>query len=449
MILITLTVTGALSTWLINDQFDQYLKDEHGKIMSRIWTDMEDVIGGTSKKTIEEVGLYVISVNHFLEVMDVNGQILYESENISNQNMMGRRLTLTQMQNIPMYRNLQIDSVILKDKEQNQYLISIGYDSSFGSSEDASRFKTTLYYSMLIAMVISLLIGFVLSVYLARPISEGIQQVAETADNIAKGRRDEQFIEGHPILELIHLNQSMNQMATTIAEQEDIRRDLVETISHEVKTPITILKSQIEAFLDGVFKPNEEKLLKCHDEIIRLESLMTQMEDIHESSFNNYVMTLSQFDIKEEIENICQILEPQFQKKNIVIHRLDISHLMVEIDRYKLRQVMYNVLSNAYKFSDDNSSVTIKSSITEDRLTVIIKNKGLIIPFDEHEKIFEPHYRLSSSNQYDPHGKGLGLKITKNLLTFMGGTIELVKSDVDETVFTFELPISDMNGLLK
>lgn len=442
IIVISLALTGTLSTLLINRQFNYYLLTEHNRIIEQIKSDAENILENNSLSALKEMDLYVASSNYFVEIIDDTGQTVYLSSNFSSGTMMGRRTSLSKIRNMPMYSMFQVDSFIMSITNGKQYLLNIAYNSELSKAEDAAKFISTLYQSIILSFFISVLFGVILSVFISKTISNSIVNVSSKAKAIISGNYISEKFDAIGIVEIDSLNESMCKLEATLSNQEALRKDIVETLSHEVKTPLTVLKSHIDGFADGVFQPDEKRLLKCRDEILRIEDLMKRIDELEDLSSAGFVMNYSSFYIDEELSNVSQILEPQFRKRHMSIENLFGEHIQVELDRYKLRQILYNLLSNAYKFSDENSMVKIQGTTENSLLTIHVENRGLVVPKDEWERIFESHYRSSHADKYSPHGKGLGLKISKNLAEFLGGNLTLLKSDDDSTVFSLVLPIN-------
>lgn len=440
MLVTALLITGSISTGLINSHFNQYLLMEHERKLATLFDFAEGILQGRSDMSLEDLNLYAVSENYYFEILDGQGQLLYGSSNQVQQGMMGGRLTLDQMRNSHMFGKLTIENRIVETKDGEKYLIQVAFEGDFSVSQEASRFKTMLYQSIFVALIISVGISMFLSMAFSKPLASAFSSAAEAAEAIARGKLDTRLPEKNQIIEIQNLHQAMNTMAKTLEEQEYLRKHLVEAINHEVKTPLTVLKSQLEAFMDGVFEPDQTRFQNCHDEILRLETLLDRMGQVHELNAQKYVMRLTVFSLKEEIETICHILKPQFDKKRIELQIFAVSEMNVEMDRYKLRQILYNLFSNAFKFSNEGTVVSIELSSHADKAVVQIRNQGLKISDEDCQRIFDLQYRASDASGYDPHGKGLGLRIASDLTAFMKGDLRLVESTVDQTIFELVLP---------
>ncbi len=273
MILIfsTLLMTAVLVTYLVNRQFDQYLTEAHEGNLERLQIEVSTLLQSGVDESLDDIGLFAVTEGYYLEVMNEEGTTLYASQNINAVNMMGREVSLLQMQNMPMYSGIEVLSYAIAGKNGQNYLLNLGFDRKAGLSGDAARFKTTVYYGIAAAMCLALTVGSVLSYVLAKPVAGDIAKAADAAEAIISGDKSGRLEEKASVTEVAKLNSSMNRMSKVLSEQEDLRRNLIETVSHEVKTPLTVLKTQIDAFIDGIYEPELLRLEKCRDEIIRLE----------------------------------------------------------------------------------------------------------------------------------------------------------------------------------
>lgn len=436
---LALLITGLVSTILINRQFEQYLYAEHNKVMLKIVEDVQAVINEPESMDLKEIDLLAKTENHIVEIQNDQNNTLYISSNFVQSGMMGRRLSLAQLRNMPMYDGFAVDSMVLTDTNGVKYLLSIAYDESFKTGAEVDRFKKTMYNSIIIAMGLSAFIGIALTTIVSKPIAQSVIKASENAKLITKGKDLSSRQLPTNIIELDSLHESIIKLNETLHQQETFRKGLVETLSHEVKTPLTVLNSHIDAFIDGVFTPDSNRLKKCKEEIHRIEELMNRIESINDLSTEGIILNPSHFDLQDELKSIRMILEPQFRKKSIQINTTFSGNSLVELDKYKLRQILYNLLSNALKFSSDGTVVNLSGEQNDHFIHIIVENTGLVINELEGEKIFDAYYRAEESNTYDRHGKGLGLRISQNISQAMGGELKLIKSDSSSTVFELKI----------
>lgn len=434
LVISILGLTTVLIITLVNRQFNQYVTSDFLAGMDIIREDVSQALIEDEVDQIEKIGSSAVVDGYFVEIVSENGDVYYVSPNIASTNMMGRNVSLLQMENMPMYSGIKVKSWVIESSESS-YLLNIGYIAGDGLSEDARRFKNSVYLGIILALIIGIGLSYIGSRLLAKPLRDDMKELQEGVAKIQTGELHHRFDTDSSVSEIEELKESINKMASNLLNQEEMRKDLVATVSHEVKTPLTVLKSQIDAFIDGTFSPSTERLNKCKDEIVSLERLMESMDNFNEFSASNYLLSQSVFSIKEELEALSIILKPQFDRKALTMKVSIEEDVNIKTDRYKLRQVIYNLLSNAYKFSFEGTVVDVAGTLDSEDLILEVRNQGLIIKEKDQVSIFQPRYRAADADSKDPHGKGLGLHISRTLLEALGGRIELIQSSEDETVF--------------
>lgn len=438
LIISVLAITTVLIITSVNRQFNQYVSSDFLAGMDSIYEDISSILLEGTFEDLDTIGSSAVTEGYFVEVLSEKGDMQYASQNMAATNMMGRSISLLQMENMPMYSGMEVKSWVIETRG-TAYLLNIGYLVGDGLSEDAQRFKTSVYLGVAMALITGIGLAYIGSRIMAKPMIKDMRSLKEGVESIQDGQLQHRFETGSSVVEIQALKDSINDMASTLLVQEELRKELVATVSHEVKTPLTVLKSQIDAFIDGIYEPSPERLSKCRDEILRLEVLLENMDNFEAFSASQHVLNLSDFSMKEELEALSVILKPQFDKKDLVLRLCVEDDSLIHTDRYKLRQVIYNLLSNAYKFSDEGTEVVVTGIVNSNDLILEVKNQGLIIKDQDQGAIFEPRFRAPNANMKDPHGKGLGLHISKTLFEALGGEMRLLGSDEVETVFQLVL----------
>jgi two-component system, OmpR family, phosphate regulon sensor histidine kinase PhoR len=226
---------------------------------------------------------------------------------------------------------------------------------------------------------------------------------------------------------------------TELKNLEQMRKDFVANVSHELKTPITSIKGFSETLLDGAMK--DEDALKSFLEIIltesdRLQSLIQDLLELSKIEKHGFELSLEKQEVSELVGDVLPILKDRAEKKDITIHTQFESRGEAEIDPYRLKQVFINLISNAIVYTPQGGDVTI--SITEDseNVHVSIKDNGIGISGEELPRIFERFYRVDKARSRNSGGTGLGLAIVKHIIEAHEGKIE-VESEVNMgTTFT-------------
>jgi len=188
----------------------------------------------------------------------------------------------------------------------------------------------------------------------------------------------------------------------------------------------------MEAMLDGIWEPDEARLESCHEEIIRLNRLVGDLEKLERYEAENASLSLSEFDVSDLIRHILHNFESEFHKKGVALS-FEGEPEILRADRDKISQVVTNLVSNALKYTPEGGQVQVRVHTAEHGAELIVSDSGKGIP---------PEDLPDRSRNRLTGGLGLGLTITKAIVEAHRGTIEVV-SEVDRgTTFTVILPQS-------
>ena len=216
-------------------------------------------------------------------------------------------------------------------------------------------------------------------------------------------------------------------------EAELLRREFVANVSHELKTPLTSISGFIETLQAGASEDPE--IRHKFIDIIAIETarLKRLIEDLLVLSDieNRRESDGSELDIKTAVENTVEALKPISQAKNVtVITELEDGLLIKgSVDRF--RQMMVNLIENAVKYSDEGGRIWVKAVKDGDKITVSVRDEGIGIAPEHHERLFERFYRVDKSRSKKAGGTGLGLSIVKHIAVLFGASLK-VKSQVGE-----------------
>lgn len=243
--------------------------------------------------------------------------------------------------------------------------------------------------------------------------------------------------------ELENLLNAFNSMASSLALLENSRRSFVANVSHELKTPMTTIGGFIDGILDGTIPPENQNyyLEIVSNETKRLSRLVVAMLNMSKIEAGELKLNPKQFNICNDIFNVLISFEQKIEEKHIEICGLDtLEPTFVTADEDMIHQVIYNLVDNAVKFTE-NGQITAFVNKNDDRsVSVIIRNTGAGIQTEELSKIFERFYKVDKSRSYDVKGAGLGLYIVKTIVEMHGGTVKADSREGEYTEFQITLP---------
>ncbi|PFA61817.1 PAS domain-containing sensor histidine kinase [Bacillus sp. AFS015802] len=229
---------------------------------------------------------------------------------------------------------------------------------------------------------------------------------------------------------------------TELKKLEQMRKDFVANVSHELKTPITSIKGFSETLLDGAM--NDPDTLKSFLDIIlmesdRLQSLIQDLLELSKIEKQGFELSIQEAEVAGLIEDVMPILQEKAKSKNISLQTSFDSRGTAEVDSYRLKQVFINLISNAIVYTPKGGTVEITVDENPDNVFVRVKDNGMGISPEELPRIFERFYRVDKARSRNSGGTGLGLAIVKHIMEAHEGNVE-VESEVNKgTTFTVTL----------
>lgn len=313
-----------------------------------------------------------------------------------------------------------------------------------GSAEDfetSRRDITGLFVTAIIAVfIIAIIITYLMTYNLVKP----LRQMAYAAHRFGEGDFSYRVtVKGHD--EMASLANAFNKMALSLSSSESMRRSFVANVSHELKTPMTVIAGYIDGILDGTIPPEKHKfyLNTVSDEVKRLSRLVRTMLDLSKLEAGEMKISPARFDLNESILRILISFEQRIEEKDINILGLENNlPAFIEADPDMLYQVIYNLMDNAIKFVDKSGHIEIKVWEDGGRAYCAIKNSGMGIATNELPHIFDRFYKTDKSRSLDKKGVGLGLYLVNMFISLHGGKINVSSVEGEYTCFEFYVPVS-------
>jgi two-component system sensor histidine kinase VicK len=231
-----------------------------------------------------------------------------------------------------------------------------------------------------------------------------------------------------------------------ITDQEKIdaeRREFVANVSHELRTPLTTMRSYLEALAEGAWKDEEiapNFLEVTQNETERMIRLVNDLLQLSKMDSRDYRLTKEWVDFVDFFDRIIDRFELTKDETISFKRNLPDARMFVEIDEDKLTQVLYNIISNALKYSPEGGQLTFSVEEREEHILVSVKDQGMGIPKENIGKIFERFYRVDKARTRKLGGTGLGLAIAKEMVQAHGGRIWANSEEGKGTEIAFTLP---------
>lgn len=303
----------------------------------------------------------------------------------------------------------------------------------------------TLAASVWVFIISIVALYFIVS-RLNRPIRDFREAVNKLADGDYTAR-----VKLSGVSNLDELAVAFNDMAEAIEHSENSRRIFISNVSHDLRTPMTKIKGFVDAILDGTIKPDKQDyyLNVVSTEINRLSRLVGSLLDISRMESGKLRLNKEVFDVCETVRLIVISFEKRIEEKKIVFDlQTATDRAYVYADKDAIYQVLYNLLENAVKFTDDGGEIRVivkkqPAHGGDGKYVISVYNTGEGIPEEERTKVFERFFKADPSRGLDPSGVGLGLFIVKSKLDMHGERISVVSDYGKNCTFTFSLPAGE------
>lgn len=302
--------------------------------------------------------------------------------------------------------------------------------------------------SALITAVLGLVLVVVaFSLPLARRLIRPVRTIAAATRELASGRYEVRV----PVTssdELGQLASSFNAMAGALEKNERARRQWVADISHELRTPIAVLRGEVEALMEGVRETTPEAVRSLHGEVMRLSRLVDDLHQLTLSDLGALTYRKESIDIVEVLIDSVDAYRTEFERKGITLDR-DIPPgqppANVFADRERLRQLFSNLLGNSLKYTDGTGRLVVRVRQAGAMVNIDLEDSAPGVPAGEMERLFDRLYRVETSRSRASGGAGLGLAICRNIVEAHGGTITASPSSLGGLLMQVSLPVEE-NG---
>ncbi|MEX1377378.1 MAG: HAMP domain-containing sensor histidine kinase [Eubacteriales bacterium] len=291
-----------------------------------------------------------------------------------------------------------------------------------------------------ISTIITVLVSSLLVLISSRHITLPIQQLNKMCIDISNGNFDTQILTSGQD-EIEQLATSFNSMAKNLKRHENLRSSFVANVSHELRSPITSIHGFAKGMLDGTIEEKDRAKYTqvIVDESMRLKKLINELLDLSQIESGEFPLHLTKFDINEHIRRVVIRYIDRMEEKGVNPNiSLSDEHCMVFADIDRIDQVLVNLIDNALKFTPENGTISVWTSIDEEKVLVGVSDTGCGIPKEDLDNIFERFYKSDKSHT-NKVGTGLGLSIVKKIIDQHGETILVRSSPNSGTQFIFTL----------
>ncbi|MEO6729392.1 MAG: HAMP domain-containing sensor histidine kinase [Candidatus Dojkabacteria bacterium] len=290
------------------------------------------------------------------------------------------------------------------------------------------KLENSIVTGGIVGISIALVLGLFFSIIITKPIEKLKEGIAHLRNSHYKYK-----IESTGEKELDDVIDEFNTLTTELSAQEELRKDLISDVSHELKTPLTSILGQVQGIRDGVFKPDDNRLEVIQKEAERLSSLVNLLQEYTKLRSKTLNIEKKDINLNELVEDIAKSHEKVLEEKKMKVINNVSKELKVHADELMLERIIQNLIDNAIKYSKAKE-VTVS---IEDK-KIIISDNGVGIPEESIGKVFERFYRVEKSRNRETGGLGLGLALVKEMVEVHGWQIKAINNEKGGVRFEIE-----------
>ena len=284
-------------------------------------------------------------------------------------------------------------------------------------SEFLQQVNRSLVWAGLASAVAAVVLGF----FLARRLTAPLQALTVAAERISEGNLDQRVdVRGND--EISDLGRSFNRMAEALVQQERLRRDLMADIAHELRTPLAVIRGDLEALLDGVYDVTVEGLASLQEETILLSRLVDDLRALSLAEAGQLQLKRERVNLRDVLVNEISTFAPLAARKGVSLTcELREEKLEIDADPKRLQQVVANLLSNALHHTPEGGTITLAARELVDGLEMTVTDTGPGIQTEDLPRVFDRFWRSDTAQPGE--GSGLGLAIVRGLVQAHGGRV--------------------------
>jgi len=298
--------------------------------------------------------------------------------------------------------------------------------------------RRTLVIAGLIAAGLALIVGVAISQVITRPLA----RLTGAARAVAAGKLGEQVaLPVGPAAEINTLARTFNEMSAALEKAEAQRVRLTADIAHELRTPISVMRAQLQAMLDGVYPTDTAHVAAVYEQTLHLARLVDDLHTLTRAETGHLPLAMQPLDPASLASRAAALFEPLVQDAGLALAvEIEPGLPTVRADADRLHQVLANLLGNALRHTPPGGEIRLGVAQAGDRVQFSVRNTGQTLTAEEAEHVFDRFWRADESRQRDGGGAGLGLAIARELVHLHGGRIR-VETGQGETAFVFDVPV--------
>lgn len=294
--------------------------------------------------------------------------------------------------------------------------------------------------AFMLLTVFGALVGIGIGSWFSRSLTSPLNDLVKAANRV--GSHDLSYrVEPRGSQEFVEVGRAFNQMAADLDQAEQLRRNLVADVAHELRHPLTLLQGNLRAILDDVYEMDKGEIARLYDQTRHLTRLVEDLHLISQAEAHQLPLDMQRVALAPILQSVIDVFEPAAQEKGVRLACDLDQNACAAVDRSRLTQVMHNLLSNALRHTPAGGVITLRLVDHLDTIQIDVVDSGEGIEKAQLPYVFDRFYRTDHARTRDTGGTGLGLAIVKAIVEAHGGTVSVSSEGIGKgAAFTIQIP---------
>ncbi|WP_411682614.1 sensor histidine kinase [Clostridium thailandense] len=296
----------------------------------------------------------------------------------------------------------------------------------------------TLRYQLYLVTGIMLVLSILLALIIAKKISRPIEEINKSAKQLGSGNYDIHF-NGKGFLEIAELSKTLNTAAVELNKAEVLRHELLANISHDLRTPLSLIYSYAEMIHDFPDEVTPDQTQVIMDETQRLKTLVNDVLDISKLESGTQRLSLSKYNFTDSVKNTTERIAELIKKNKYSISFVRDKEVFICADEARITQALYNLLINAINYTGEDKTIIVGQIVSDENVRIEVTDTGDGITPENLPYIWDRYYKVDKKHKRAIMGTGLGLSIVKKVIELHGGNFGVESQVGSGSTFWFEL----------